>query len=342
MSVRRIGLVHPPPAAFPSGGDLYDQQLLRHAQSRGFPLQGLPWGDDVSPAGHWDLLVWDSLLMDRLARMADERVALLLHFLPSLEPALDAPGRTAAQAREDRALSRADLVVATGRPVADAVAARRPGMRVLLCEPGVAAVFPLHRPAGAPAPAGAERPARLLTVAHLLPAKGHGQLLEVLQQSPDLPWHWDVVGDGDGAPGVARGLRERAAAMGLADRITWHGALAQETVAALMAESDLFVFPSTFEAYGMVLAEAVAAGLPILANRVGAAGQLVRHGATGYLAGVGDWDGFGRHLRELLGDAALRARFRENLRQVVVRRWDETFADFSAACETALARSAAR
>src|SRR5690606_33452454 len=118
-----------------------------------------------------------------------------------------------------------------------------------------------------------------------------------------------------------------------ASRITWHGAIGQESVAALMAGSDLLVFPSSFEAYGMAIAEAVAAGLPVLANRVGAAAQLVRHGSTGYLANAGDWDGFGRHLRELLGDAALRAAFREKLHEMPVRGWDEAFADFRAACE---------
>ena len=177
---------------------------------------------------------------------------------------------------------------------------------------------------------------RLLTVAHLLPAKGHGHLLEILARLGHLPWHWHVVGDCRGSPETTRGLRDLAARAGLEDRITFHGAVAQETVASLMANSDLFVFPSTFEAYGMVLAEAAAAGLPVLSNRVGAADQLIRHGVTGFLATTGDWNGFGEYLRILLDDAALRARFEENLRQVAVRGWDETFADFRAACESIL------
>ena len=337
MSVRRIGLVHPPPAAFPSGGDLYDRELLRAARSHGFALHGLPWRDGALPTGQWDLLVWDGLLMDRLARVADERVALLLHYLPTLDPALDARDRAALQATEDHALAQADLVIATGRRVADVVRTRRPDMPVCLCEPGVADAFGRRRSASDDEAVGVDRPANspptLLTVAHLLPAKGHGPLLELLGQVRDLAWHWHVVGDVDRLPGLALELRQRAAALGLASRITWHGAIGQESVAALMAGSDLFVFPSSFEAYGMAIAEAVAAGLPVLANRVGAAAQLVRHGSTGYLANAGDWDGFGRHLRELLGDAALRAAFREKLHEMPVRGWDEAFADFRAACE---------
>jgi glycosyltransferase involved in cell wall biosynthesis len=118
--------------------------------------------------------------------------------------------------------------------------------------------------------------------------------------------------------------------------MTLHGALPQEDVAALMAESDLLISPSTFEAYGMVVAEAAAAGLPVLSNRVGAAEQLIAHGVTGFLASNGDWDGFARYLELLLADAALRAVFRDNLRHAAVRGWDRTLADFQTACETML------
>ncbi|MEB2319134.1 MAG: glycosyltransferase family 4 protein [Pseudomonadota bacterium] len=336
MSTPRIGLVHPPLSTSPSGGDLYDRWMLREGQARGFPLQGVPCGDGALPSGRWDLLVWDGLLLDRLARIADERMALLLHYLPSLDPALDRRRRAALAAAERRALARADFIIATGGPVAEAAGASAPGTPVFLCEPGVAEVFSRQR---ASSPGRRARPQgvpQLLTVAHLLPPKGHGLLLDALAQARDLPWHWHVVGDDIRSPATARELRERAAVHGLAQRITWHGALGQEAVAALMAGSDLFVFPSTFEAYGMAMAEAVAAGLPVLAHRVGAAEQLVRHEATGCLVDVGDRDGFAAHLRQLLGDPGLRAAFRRKLRESPVRSWDDAFADFQGACETML------
>ena len=77
-----------------------------------------------------------------------------------------------------------------------------------------------------------------------------------------------------------------------------------------MADSDILVCPSAFEAYGMAVAEAAASGLPVLSNRVGAAEQLIQHGVTGFLATVGDWDSLGRYLELCLEDAALRATFR--------------------------------
>lgn len=330
MLARKIGLVHPPLDSFPSGGNVYNEKLLECAGRYGPPLISLPWRDNALPGGNWDLLAWDSLFLDRLARVADERTAVLLHYLPSLEPALDAVSRQTLQAVEHRALTQADFAIATSNTVAEAVTAHWPGKPVFVCEPGIGEVFRQNRTRRA------DGTVKLLTAAHLLPAKGHAQLLEILERLRHLRWHWHIAGDCGTLPEMARRLRNRAALAGLTERITFHGGLPQEAVAALMADSDLFVCPSTFEAYGMAVAEAVAVGLPVLSNRVGAAEQLIQHGVTGFLTTAGDWDRFGGHLKVLLEDATLRADFRENLRHRVVRRWEQTFTDFRAACEAML------
>lgn len=330
MLARKIGFVHPPLESFPSGGNVYGEKLLEYAGRCRFPLVSLPWRGEALPCGNWDLLAWDSLFLDRLARVAGERIALLLHYLPSLDPALDLRGKQALQAVEHRAVAQAHFVIATGKNVVEAVTARWPGKPVFLCEPGVGEAFLRKRPGRA------DQTVKLLTVAHLLPAKGHAQLLEILRQLRHLHWHWQVAGDCGLSPETVRRLRERAAQAGLTGRITFHGALPQEAVAALMANSDLLVSPSTFEAYGMAVAEAAAAGLPVLSNRVGAAKQLIQHGVTGFLATAGDWNSFRGYLQILLEDAALRAAFRDNLRHAAVRGWDRTLADFRAACEAML------
>lgn len=323
----KIGLVHPPLESFPSGGNVYNEKLLEYAGRCDFPLVSLPWRGTSVHCENWDLLVWDSLLLDRLARLAGERIAVLLHYLPSLEPGLDLRKRQDLQAVERHAVAQADFAIVTGKTVAEAITARWPGKPVFLCEPGVSDAFLRYR-------AGhADQTVKLLTVAHLLPGKGHDQLLEILEQLRHLHWHWQLAGDCDLSPETTQRLRDRAAQAGLTGRITFHGALQPEAIAALMANSDLLVSPSTFEAYGMAVAEAAAIGLPVLSNRVGAAEQLIRHGVTGFLATAGDWDSFGRYLHLMLEDAALRAAFRDNLRHSAVRGWDKTFADFRAACE---------
>ena len=151
-----------------------------------------------------------------------------------------------------------------------------------------------------------------------------------------MQWHWHIAGDCGVSFETTYLLRSRAAVAGLTERITFHGALSQEGVATLMADSDLLVCPSAFEAYGMAVAEAAASGLPVLSNRVGAAEQLIQHGVTGFLATVGDWDSLGRYLELLLEDAALRATFRHNLRNATVRGWHQTCADFWAVCDAML------
>ena len=330
MNAKKIGLVHPPLGSFQSGGNVYNAKLLEYAGRCGFPLVSLPWGGEPLPRGNWDMLAWDSLFLKRAARVASERIALLLHYLPSLEPGRDLQGKLDWQTVEHRAVAQADFAIVTGKTLADAVTARWPHKPVYVCEPGVSEVF-LQQ-----CPGRTGQPVKLLTVAHLLPAKGHSQLLKILERLRHLHWRWEVIGDCSLAPGNVRGLRERVARAGLTDRITFHGVLQQEAVATLMANSDLLVFPSTFEAYGIVVAEAAAAGLPVLGNRVGAAEQLIQHGVTGFLASAGDWDSFGEYLQLLLQDASLISAFRGNLLGTAVRGWDDTFADFRTACEAML------
>ena len=327
MAGTRLGFVHPPLESFASGGNVYNARLLEHAGQSGFPLVSLPWRG-AAPGGNWKLLVWDSLLLDQLKRVADERIGLLLHYLPSMEPDLESGRRSKVEANEHRAVMRADFAIATGKSVANIVAARWPAKPVFVCEPGISEVFLRSRPRHE------ERTVKLLTVAHLLPAKGHARLLEALLALRHLQWHWHLAGDCNASSETTSLLRNRAALAGLTERITFHGALPQEGVAALMAVSDVLVCASTFEAYGMAVAEAVASGLPVLSNRVGTAEQLIRHGVTGFLTAPGDRGSFGQYLERLIEDDALRATFRHNLlRDVVVRRWEQTCADFRAVCD---------
>ena len=114
MAGRQIGFMHPPFASFPSGGNVYNEKLLEYAGRCGSPLVSLPWRVEA-PCGKWDLLVWDSLFMDRLARIADERLALLLHYLPSLQPELDFGARQMVTAVEHRAIMQADFAIATAK-----------------------------------------------------------------------------------------------------------------------------------------------------------------------------------------------------------------------------------
>ncbi|MPZ44022.1 MAG: glycosyltransferase [Betaproteobacteria bacterium] len=331
MARRKIAIVQAVPGSMPSGGNVFNRELFDHAARAGWPLAIVDPSHTSAPSS-WDLLVWDSLLLDRVQRLAHERIGLLLHYLPSLDPGLDRARASGLHAAEDRAVLLADCYIVTGREIAATIAARWPGKRLFVCEPGVGAAFK-RRP-----PRSVGRSISLLTVANLFPAKGHEGALQVLERLQDEPWHWHLVGQaGDGD--IAGRLRAQAERKGLIERITFHGVQSQPQVAARMAAADLLLQPSLFESYGMALAEAAAVGLPALAFRVGAAERIVRHGTTGFVAPAEDWRAFGDYLRALIADPALRATFERNLAGEPVRGWEATFVDFRAACESMLAEA---
>jgi glycosyltransferase involved in cell wall biosynthesis len=102
-------------------------------------------------------------------------------------------------------------------------------------------------------------------------------------------------------------------------------------IAALMRDMDAFAFASRFEAYGMALAEAAAAGLPAVSANVGAASRIYDHGSTGLLVPPNDHSALRAELARVLTDPALRERFRRNLRLHKPRAWQDTLVDFERA-----------
>lgn len=90
-------------------------------------------------------------------------------------------------------------------------------------------------------------------------------------------------------------------------RIELTGPLPYADGLAQIARATVLVFPTIFsEGFGLPLVEAMAAGVPVVASRVGAVGELVADGETGLLVDVNDADGFGEALGRLLGDPGLR------------------------------------
>jgi glycosyltransferase involved in cell wall biosynthesis len=91
--------------------------------------------------------------------------------------------------------------------------------------------------------------------------------------------HLVIAGDGDERAEVERQAREA----GVADRVHFLGAVAQERLARLMQASDALLLTSLWEGGGMVIFEALAAGLPVVTVPVGAAPSVVAHASTGWI-----------------------------------------------------------
>jgi glycosyltransferase involved in cell wall biosynthesis len=92
------------------------------------------------------------------------------------------------------------------------------------------------------------------------------------------------------------------------------GHTSRERLARLLSEAAALVLPSAQENAPMVIGEAMAAGVPVVATRVGGIPDMIRHGETGLLYEPGDVDGLTHCLRGLLGDAALRERLGQKAR----------------------------
>ena len=80
------------------------------------------------------------------------------------------------------------------------------------------------------------------------------------------------------------------------------------------ASSDIFVFPSAMETFGLVLIEAMASGLPVVTTRVGGVEDMVRSGVNGYVFNVGDVRGMINGVRAVLADRSKRRVMGRNAR----------------------------
>lgn len=124
----------------------------------------------------------------------------------------------------------------------------------------------------------------------------------------------DLVGDGPQRPE----LEALAAALGIADRIGWHGWRSKEEVAALYRTASCFVNPSRYEGMPNTVLEAMASGLAVVASDVGGNNDLVTPGETGFLFDLAAPDGLRRGLKSLADDEGLRQRMGARAREIVV------------------------
>ncbi|MGJ3262540.1 MAG: glycosyltransferase family 4 protein [Salinarimonas sp.] len=278
-----------------------------------------------------DGLAYGALPAATLDALARPLVALVHHPL-GLETGL-APERAAALVEsERRALARATRVVAASPTTARTLVSDY-GVtpeRLVVAEPGTE---PAARATGAPAGA----PPALIAIGAVSPRKGFDVLIAALARLADRPWSLAIVGPTDRDPATAAALLRQAEAAGLAKRIRFTGAVDDATRDALLAGSDIFVSASLYEGYGMVLAEAMARGLPIVASTGGAAAETVPDAAALKVA-PGDVDALAAALARLLDEPALRADLAAASWEAGARlpRWDDTAARIADALRRSL------
>ena len=311
--------------AQPSGGNVYDRHVCAGLASLGWsvhehPVRGF-WqrpraASFAALAGVVERIPDDAVvLLDGLvASTAPEvlvpqsrrlRLVVLVHLPLGRDPAHD--GDNEARMREGAVLEAAAAVVTTS-----AWTRRRllelyqlPAGRVHVAEPAVdpAALAP-----------GTVGGGSLLCVAAVTFDKGHDVLLHALAATTDLSWHCACVGSLDRDPAFVAGIRRRSLENRLGDRVSFTGARTGADLDRRYAAADLMVLASRVETYGMVITEALARGLPVVAAAVGGVQEALGHGADGIRPGLlvapDDPAALGAVLRAWLGDAELRGRLR--------------------------------
>ncbi len=131
--------------------------------------------------------------------------------------------------------------------------------------------------------------------------------MAALARQADVPFRFLLVGEGNERPRI----EERVGDLGLEDTVLMPGAVPAEEMPAYYHLGEVFLFASTTETQGMVVLEAMAAGLPVVAVRSSGIDDLVRDGYNGFKTAEDRREWAGR-ARELLTDDALRAELARN------------------------------
>ncbi|CAN7229420.1 glycosyltransferase family 4 protein [Terrabacter sp. LjRoot27] len=330
--------------ALPSGGNAYDRRVLDGLRALGWsvtehPVPG-PWPrpDAAATACLADLVAAlpreSVLLVDGIVASAADGVLvpaaqrLRLVVLVHLPLGVTTPEAAAA---EGRVLAAATAVVTTSAwtrgVLLDAYALTPEAVHV--ARPGADR---------APVASGSPDGGRLLCVGAVTVHKGQADLVAALALVPDLAWSCVLAGALTREPDVVDGVRRQLASCGLSDRVHLVGPRVGAGVERAYAAADLLVLPSHVETYGMVVTEALAHGVPVLATDVGGVREAlgeVGGGLPGVLVPPSNPAALAVALRSWLTDPGLRERLRRNAlaRRDTLSSWSETAGHVSAVLE---------
>lgn len=307
--------------ARPSGGNAYDRRICSGLAAAGWDVRE----HKVAGAWPWPRPAAEQSLARVIAGLPDRDLVLVDGLIASTVPSILTPvarrmrlvvlvhmalgGGPAghvipdARAREGAVLSAAASVVTSSSWTRDRLLEwyALPADRVHVAEPGA---DPAELVTGT-ASGGA-----LLSVAAVSTHKGHDVVLTALATLADVSWTWTCVGPLDREPDFVAGLRGRAAEYGIEQRIGLTGPCTGEALGDAYAAADLVVVASRAESYGMVVTEALARGLPLVASDVGGLPDALGRTRAGHRPGLlvppGDPAALAGALRAWLTDPDLR------------------------------------
>lgn len=331
-----------------SGGNVYDRHVRDGLRGDGWDLRVLEVPDargsltaTLSRLSPGSVVVIDGLIAVREPEAMTEysprlRMVVLAHMVASI---LWQPGAepTAPIDRERVALRSAQRVIATSTWTRTELISRclLPPGRVVVAQPGTDPVA---------ATVASRSGGRLLCVGVVAPHKGQDLLVNALARLADVDgWVCTLAGSVDAAPHFVAELRHDVERSGLTDRVLLSGVLDETSLDVAYGGADLVVAPSRSESYGMVIAEALARGIPVVAADVGGVSEALRGSAAGILVPPEDSWALEVVLRQWWARAARRAELRSAALRAreTARSWSATTAIIAATLhEVALCGSA--
>jgi glycosyltransferase involved in cell wall biosynthesis len=155
----------------------------------------------------------------------------------------------------------------------------------------------------------------ILMIARFQKQKDHLTLLRALARLKEYSWHLQLVGGGP----LLQEVSSFAGSLGILDRIAFMGERTDTQM--LLANADIFVLSSHWEAFPISTVEAMRAGLPVIVSDVGGASEAVIENSTGFVVPRMRDDLMAQSLAILLSDAALRERFGCNGRALYLHKF---------------------
>ncbi|MFD1826753.1 MULTISPECIES: glycosyltransferase family 4 protein [Mumia] len=320
----------------PSGGNVYDRRLAGALEAGGWSLREhpvrAPLGEVLASIPDGSLVLTDGLVTRGAGAVVGANAS-RLHVVVLLHEPIGPDG-------DERAvLASAAAVVTTSQWTADRIT-------------NVYGLAPQHLHVAWPgvdeslAHRGTEDGGRLLCVGAVSAAKGQHDLVDALGSLTDLAWGCRMVGSRDVEPPYSRAVMRRSGELGLGGRVTWTGPLRGDRLAAEYASADLLVLPSRAESYGMVVTEALARAVPVVAASVGgveeALGCTADGAAPGLVVDAANPVALAHALRSWLTDVGLRTWLRRHARarRDTLSTWDATAETVSTVLEGVQRRGA--
>ena len=320
-----------------TGGYLYNRRLMDGLEENGVRVEEVvPCGADPAEQAEaapafgrtFDPARFDVVVVDALARVVvapdldrwrSVRPAVsLVHELPGVAD----PSSAIRESPFEMPLLRSDRLVAVSGHGREVLLGKGvPAGRVAVVPPGFDGL--------GPGPGGTRRRGgtlRVLCVGQWIPRKGILDLVRAWRTADRSGAVLDLVGETHADAGYAARVLEAASGD---PSVLVHGSVDDATLAGLYASAGLFALPSRYEGYGIVYAEALSFGLPIVACPVGPVPDLVGDEAA-LLVPPGDKDALSGALARLLSDAGLREKMSAAARRRAagLPRWRETVEGF--------------